>query len=195
MSVHHSEEGKEIKRLDKFTKETTKLEFLDYFIKDLQEMSLHLFNWKWHDAQFDYIKSTLKLGLLLQVLDFAQNYMNKYQDEPKECHWDHSQMVLHPIINHRRCPYDGELIVEEHIIITDDLLHDKYAVKAFEDGSLKELQKNGFVPTHLLQFCDNCASQYKSKGPFQYLANSDIPAVRNYFGPNHGKGPSDSATG
>ena len=125
MTVRQSKEGKDIKRLDKFTKETTRLEFLDYFIKDLQEMSLHLFNWKWHDTQFDYIKSTLKLGMLLQVLDCAQNYMNKYQDEPKECHWDHAQTVLHPIINHRICPDDGKMIVEEHIIVSDDLIHNK----------------------------------------------------------------------
>ena len=83
MTVCQSKEGKEIKRLDKFTKQTTILEFLEYFIKDLKDMVLHLFNWKLHDTQFDYIKSTLKPGMLLQVLDFAQNYMNKYQDEPK----------------------------------------------------------------------------------------------------------------
>ena len=46
-----------------------------------------------------------------------------------------------------------------------------------------------------MQFCDNCSSQYKSKGPFQYIANAIIPTIRNYFGSNHGKGLSDSATG
>ena len=194
MTVCQSKEGKEIKRLDKFTKQTTILEFLEYFIKDSKDMALHLFNWKWHDTQFNYIKSTLKPGMLLQVLDFAQNYMNKYQDEPKECHWDHAQTVLHPIINHRICPDDGKMIVEEHIIVSDDLNHDKHAVKSFESASLQELRTNGFEPTHLLQFCDNCAAQYKSKGPFQYLSTSEIPAIRSYFGPNHGKGLSDSAT-
>ena len=190
-----SKEGKEIRRLDKFTKETTKLEFLDFFIQDIQELSLHLFNWRWHDQQFDYIKENLQVGMLLQVLDFAQNYMNKYQDEPKECHWDHSQTVLHPIINHRRCPSDGKLIVEEHVIISDDLNHNKHAVKAFEEASMKELEKSGFTPSHVMQLCDNCSSQYKSKGPFQYIANADIPTIRSYFGSNHGKGPTDSATG
>ena len=121
--------------------------------------------------------------------------MNKYQDEPKECHWDHSQTVLHPIINHRCCPADGKLIVEEHVIISNDLNHDKHAVKAFEQASMKELQRSGFKPSHIMQFCDNCSSQYKSKGPFQYIANAVIPTIRNYFGSNHGKGPSDSATG
>ena len=173
----------------------TVLEFLDFFIQDIQELSLHLFNWKWHDQQFDYIKEHLQPGMLLQVLDFAQNYMNKYQDEPKECHWDHLQTVLHPIINHRHCAIDGKLIVEEHVIISNDLNRDKHAVKAFEDASMMELQRSGFKPTHIMQFCDNCSSQYKSKGPFQSIANADIPTIRSYFGSNHRKGPSDSATG
>ena len=103
--------------------------------------------------------------------------------------------MLHPIINHRICPDDGKMIVEEHIIVSDNLNHDKHAVKSFESASLQELHTNGFEPTHLLQFCDNCAAQYKSKGPFQYLSTSEIPAIRSYFGPNHSKGPSDSATG
>ena len=177
MNVHLSKEGKEIRRLDKFTKETTILEFLDFFIQDMQELSLHLFNWRWHDQQFDYIKETLQLGMLLQVLDFAQNYMNKYQDELKECHWDHSQTVLHPIINHRHCPVDGKLIVEEHVIISNNLNHDEHAVRAFEEASMKELERSGFIPSHVMQFCDNCSSQYKSKGPFQYIANADIPTI------------------
>ena len=112
-SFRLSKEGKEIRRLDKFTNEMTVLEFLDFFIQDIQELSLHLFNWKWHDQQFDYIKEHLQPGMLLQVLDFAQNYMNKYQDEPKECHWDHSQTVLHPIINHRRCAIDWKTYCPE----------------------------------------------------------------------------------
>ena len=193
--TRETKDGKEIKRLYKFTKETTKMEFLKSFIRDLCDMALHLFNWKWHDTQFDYIKGNLLPGMLLQVLDFAQNYMNKYQDEPKECHWDHAQTVLHPIINHRRCPHDGKLIVEEHIIVSDDLDHDKHAVQAFEEASMKELQKKGFVPLYLLQFCDNCSRQYKSYGPFEFVSTSVTPKIRSYFGPNHGKGPSDSATG
>ena len=194
-TIRKSKSGKDIKRLFKFTKRTTRMEFLKYFINDLNAMALHLFNWKWHDTQFDYIKANLLPGMVLQVLDFAQNYMNKYQDEPKECHWDHAQTVIHPIINHRRCPHDGKLIVEEHIIISDDLNHDKYAVQAFEDASLKELETTGFVPLFILQFCDNCSSQYKSKGPFEFVSTSVTPKIRSYFGPNHGKGPSDSATG
>ena len=133
--------------------------------------------------------------MLLSVLDFAQNYLNVYPDEPQAAHWDHTQTVIHPIVNFRICPKDGALIMEEHIIISDDLMHDKFAVKAFQEVSVNNLISNGFIPSCIVQFCDNCSSQYKSKGPFQNISTSDIPTVRNYFGANHGKGPSDAATG
>ena len=190
-----SKDGKEIKKIDKVDKYGTRKEFLQTFLKDVHDMALHMFNWKWHDHQFDFLKSTLKPGMLAQVLDFAQNYMNIHVDEPQGCHWDHTQTVIHPIVNFRICPKDGGLITEEHIMITDDLDHDKFAVKKFEDISLEELKKNGFDPSCVIQFCDNCSRQYKSKGPFQYISTSGIPTMRSYFGANHGKGPSDSATG
>ena len=133
--------------------------------------------------------------MLGQVLDFAQNYMNIHVDEPQGCHWDHTQTVIHPIVNFRICPKDGGLITEEHIMISDDLNHDKFAVKKFEDTSLENLKESGFEPTCVIQFCDNCSRQYKSKGPFQYISTSGVPTMRSYFGANHGKGPSDAATG
>ena len=190
-----SKDGKEIKKLDKVDKVGTRKQFLQVFLNDVHEMALHVFNWKWHDKQFEYIKQNLKPGMLLSVLDFAQNYLNVYPDEPQAAHWDHTQTVIHPIVNFRICPKDGSLITEEHIIISDDLVHDKFAVKAFQEASVNNLISTGFKPSCIIQFCDNCSSQYKSKGPFQYISTSDIPTVRNYFGANHGKGPSDAATG
>ena len=190
-----TKEGKEMKKIDKFDKFGTRKQFLQVFLQDVHNMALHMFNWKWHDNQFDYLRNNLKPGMLAQVLDFAQNYMNTHVDEPQGCHWDHTQTVIHPIVNFQICPKDGRLITEEHIMISDDMVHDKFAVKKFEDISIDHLKKQGFDPTCILQFCDNCSRQYKSKGPFQYISTSGIPTMRSYFGANHGKGPSDSATG
>ena len=190
--VRLSKEGNAINKLDKVDKSGTRKEFLELFLQDVHAMSLHAFNWKWHDIQFEYIKNNLKAGMLLSVLDFAQNYMNIYMDEPKDCHWDHTVTVIHPIVNYKICPKDGGLIIEEHIIVSDDTDHDKFAVKAFEKASVSNLD---FEPTCIIQFSDNCASQYKLKGPFQHISTSKIPTMRNYFGANHGKGPSDAATG
>ena len=110
---------------------------------------------------------------MLQVLDFGQNYMNVYQDEPPGSHWDHQQTVIHPIVNYYN--KDGKLVIDEHIMITDDLHHDKFAVRAFEKQTLDHLKSKGFIPQQIIQFCDNCASQYKSKGLFSLFQKVKFP--------------------
>ena len=119
--------------------------------------------------------------------------MNVYQDEPQGSHWDHTQTVIHPIVNYYI--KDGKLVTEEHIMITDDLHHDKFAVRAFEKQTLDHLKAKGFIPMQIIQFCDNCAGQYKSKGPFQFVSESEIPILRMFFGARHGKGPADGVVG
>ena len=156
-------------------------------------MSYHLFSCNWNYSQFLNIKENLKEGQLLQVLDFGQNYMNVYQDEPQGFHWDHIETVIHPIVNYYI--KDGKLVTEEHIMITDDLHHDKFAVRAFEKQILDHLKAKGFIPIQIIQFCDNCAGQYKSKGPFQFVSESEIPILRMFFGARHGKGPADGVVG
>ena len=58
--------------------------------------------------------------------------MNVYQDEPQGVHWDHSQTVLHPIVNNYYLDKEGKLVTEEHLMISDDLKHDKFAAREFE---------------------------------------------------------------
>ena len=65
------------KKLDIVDEVATKSKLLKQYISDLQFMSLHMFNRKWHDQQFQYIKDNLQESHLLQVLDFAQNFMNE----------------------------------------------------------------------------------------------------------------------
>ena len=74
-------------------------------------------------------------------------------------------------------------------MISDDFKHEKCAVKAFEDTSMKSLLALGFQLKCILQFCDNCSGQYKSKGPFEYISLSETPVIRSFFGKNHGKRP------
>lgn len=182
------------RRLELVTHASTRLELVKQYCEDLRSMSFHLFSCNWNYAQFVHCKENLKPGQLLQVLDFGQNYMNIYQDEPQSVHWDHSQTVIHPIVNYY-INAAGVLVTEEHVMITADKKHDKFAVRAFEAVTLERLAKNGFVPKQVIQFCDNCAGQYKSKGPFQFISDAGIPTIRMFFGARHGKGPADGVVG
>ena len=186
--------GTKFRRLEKITHEGTKADLVKQYAADLKGMAFHLFSCNWNYAQFIHCRDNLKPGQLLQVLDFGQNYMNVFQDEPQAVHWDHTQTVIHPIVNYY-IGANGELVTEEHVMISSDLKHDKFAVRRFEEESLKRLKAKGFVPERIFQFCDNCAGQYKSKGPFQFISKAGIPTIRMFFGARHGKGPADGVVG
>ena len=51
------------------------------FLEVVEDISKHPFRAYWHRNVFDYIKGHLHNGYLLQVMDFAMNFNNWYQDE------------------------------------------------------------------------------------------------------------------
>ena len=163
------------------------------FAFQLQGLAYHIFSCNWNYAQFQHMCDNLKPGFLLQVYDFGQNFMNIYQDEPQQVHWDHTQTTIHPIISYYIRPGETEATTEEHIMISNALLHDKFAVKKFHDLSLQHLKKKGIHPKYVVIFSDNCKSQYKGKGTFQLHSTSQTPLMHMFFGARHGKGPADGA--
>ena len=110
-------------------KSGTLLEIVTLFAKQLEGLAYHIFSCNWNYAQFQHVRDNLKPGFLLQVYDFGQNFMNVYQDEPQQVHWDHSQTTIHPIISYYIKPGESTITTEEHIMISDDLTYDKFAVK------------------------------------------------------------------
>ena len=165
------------------------------FASQLEDLAYHVFSCNWNYAQFQHVRDNLKPGYLLQVYDFGQNFMNVYQDEPQAVHWDHSQMTIHPIISYYIKNGESTVTTEEHIMISDDLSHDKYAVKKFEELSLQFLKSKGINPKYIVVFSDNCKSQYKGRGTFQFHSQSEVPVMHMFFCARHGKGPADGAVG
>ncbi len=121
--------------------EGTLQELLNQYLQSLNDLLLHLFNCNWHYVQFADAKEQLNPGELQQVLDFGQNYLCVAQDAPQGLHWDYDQVHLHPIVNHYK-DESGDLITEEHLMISSDRVHDKFAVKTFEEISLAEIKKS-----------------------------------------------------
>ena len=74
------------RKLDLITHDGTKKDLINWYLKDLKGMSYHLFSCHRNYSQFVYCRDNLKPGQLLQVLDFGQNYMNIYQDQPQGIH-------------------------------------------------------------------------------------------------------------
>ena len=86
------------KWLDKMKKE-----LVDMYLQDIDKIALHMFQSDWNYEQFKNILEYLSDGNSLQVLDFANNWLNKFQDKHQSLFRLHLQMILHPIVNYYKC--------------------------------------------------------------------------------------------
>ena len=104
----------------------TAIDLLSAYIEDIQVMRKHHFYNVWQMYQFMLNKANLQPNQIILVQDFARNFVLDFQDEPKDLHWDHDQVTVHPTIIYRCCPTEGcdELVTEEIIHIMPDLKHD-----------------------------------------------------------------------
>ena len=98
------------------------------FIDIIDDLSSHLFRSSWHRQVFQYAKHNLMLGFLLQVIDFAMNFNNHYQDKIQPAYWGRSQTTIHVTINFLRCSRTGcnQLVTFCLVHITDDLKNDSF---------------------------------------------------------------------
>ena len=77
------------------------------------------------------------------------------------------------------------------IAISDDLRHDSYAVKGFEDKAFDVLRKQNDIKV-IHEWTDGCGVQYKAKTAFAIVSSRCDPDVmRNYFETSHGKNVCD----
>ena len=168
-------------------------EFLDI----VEQISEHLFRANWNFSIFQYIKKNLKVGYVLQVLDFTMNFNNRYQDEVQSAYWGRSKTTIHMTINFYRCLQEGcsEVCMLAHVHIMDDLKHDSFLVRAAQNLTFRYLAEIGIPLDLIIQFCNNCSSQYNSRRPFAEMACSSLDIIRVYFGEKHGKSHADALFG
>jgi hypothetical protein len=189
--------GTKISKKVLLEKEGTYRDLVSDFLADLEIWALHIFTANWQYAQYKELKAHLPCGWLLTVVDFAENYRCRYQDEITSAYYNYAQATVHPIQTFYHCTEEKckEMISEACIFITDDLQHDMYAVSAFRSVLFTHLQNRGLEWHHHVQYSDGCSSQYKSKGPFHLVAESVVSEERTFFGSRHGKGPCDTIGG
>ena len=168
---------------------------LDKWCQNAVTMSTHIFNFKWQAAQFELVKSKLKHGDLLMVMDFAQNVQHQETNEPIQKFRSRQSSTLHPVVCYYKCHSCRSLITDELLMATKDLTHDAAAVETFTQIAVENLMAKNITVNRIIQFTDNCAVQYKCKTAFDYMSRWDIPIHRNYFGSQHGKGPADGCIG
>lgn len=169
---------------------------LTKYIKSLHKISVHMFDFRWQAFQFNECKKLLEKGDCLFIIDFAQNHSHHRQDEILGAYWSRKQSTLHPFVIYFLCPEEcGNLVKEEVMILSDDLLHDADAVEKFTDKVLEHLKQRNVPVDRVIIFSDNCASQYKCAKYFKSFTKRNIPFLHNHFGAKHGKAEADGAIG
>ena len=170
---------------------------VDRYIEHLMIMPRHLFRSDWHRNLVDILKLQLKRGIIIQHMDFAQNYQCRYDTEIQDNYWTGTQVTIHGLINYYTCPNEEcKKVVTDYLVhISDDMKHDSFVSRAAQKKSGDYLLSKYLDINLLVQFSDNCASQYKSRRPFAEMSRNPIPIVRIFFGEKHGKGAVDGLFG
>ena len=196
-NILDNKQEKQKRILDKVRYWGTLAELLSLFVKSVNDMSIHLFHFRWQVVQFDESKKQLQDGDILLIMDFATNYSHHKQDEVHGAFWCRKQTTLHPIIAYYPCPCKcGHLVHDEIMILSDDTKHDSFAVNKFVEKALTHLRDNNVTIKRIVMWSDNCGQQYKSHKVFDDISKyEDIPVMWNYFCAKHGKAEADGAIG
>ena len=167
------------------------------FLELVEDISGHLFRANWHRNVFQYIRGHLQEGYVLQVMDFAMNFSNRYQDEVQSAYFGGTQTTIHATINFFKCRNKGcsDIVTLALVHISEDLKHDSFLSRAAMNMTFQYLVSIGIPLELVIQFCDNCSAQYKSRRPFVEIARCALELIRVYFGEKHGKSHADGLFG
>ena len=117
---------------------------MNEFVDIVQDISQHLFRANWNWNVFQYIRNNLNVSYILQVLDFAMNFNNWYQDEVQSAYWSGTQTTIHGTVNFFRCPNGcNELVTLALVHLTDDHKHNSFLVRATQNLTFKYLVELG----------------------------------------------------
>lgn len=157
----------------------------------------HIFMKEWQKHQFLTLKRTLTPGIVLQVLDFSQNFANIMQNEVQSVYWDRTTTSIHGTAMYYKCPIENcsERVLHEVIHVSNDHKHDSYFVEKVEQDLLVLMKDFEIAVNKIVQFVDNAGFQFKAVKPFYNFAKSVIEKIRCYFAASHGKGPADAIFG
>ena len=176
-------EKKKFKALMIEQKTGTAINLLNAYIKDIQLMRKHQFYNVWQTCQLMLNKANLQLKQIILAQDFARNFVLDFQDEPKDLHWDHDQVTVHPTVIYRCCPTEGcnELVTKEIIHVTPDLKHDPLAIKNFKEDIEFHLRSYNISYEEKFIWMDQAPTQYKSCHVLEGIANSSTCITHNYY--------------
>ena len=195
LEVGETDTGKKKKRKVLSHKEMQCGQLLVLFREHLSKFIKHNFVYRWQAEQFKECLHTFPEDVVVSVVDFAENYTFKEQDEIQSMHWFSSQVTIFVHITYVRIA--GSVQKYYHFYISDDKSHDTLFVQhcfMLHYGWLKEL---GISLKEHWVWSDGAASQFKAKRPFYFVARygtlTSLKMTHHFSGSGHGKGEHDGA--
>ena len=180
---------------DVVTKQMGCKDFISFLKGHLKTFIHHNYTARWQAQQFKDCIAKFPTDVVVSVIDFAENYTFKEQNEIQSMHWFNFQVTILVQITYVRTLSDK---VEKfiHFWISDDKLHDTLFVQHCLCLHSKWLKDQGFtfLQRHWV-WSNRCAAQFKARRPLyfvcQYYQLAGLEMMWSFFAFEHEKGEHD----
>lgn len=158
------------KHKDLLVKQMGCKDFTSFLETHLTTYIKHNFIAKWQSQQFKDCIQRFPKDVVVSVIDFAENFSFKEQNEIQSMHWYSSQVTILVHINYVRDEAD-KVLKNIHFYISDDKEHDTLFVQHCLQVHSVWLQEQGFnfLKRHWV-WSDGCAAQFKARRPFFFVS-------------------------
>jgi len=186
---------KPIKKMVKVQKEGTVDEALQSLEAKMPPFLQHVFVKRSQAKFFEEKVQNCKPEEAIVHVDFSENYTCMQQDEIQAAHWHQQQITLFPVAIWTR-DSSGNIVCTSHVIVSNDLSHEKKSISVFLDTVLNTFVKLRHPDvTEVFLFSDGPSSQFKNKFMVSLLRTFNqqlgLRISWHYFATSHGKGAVD----
>ena len=91
-------EKSERSKKDLVRKKNPVMDIVDMLSMDLNGIAKHIKVAQWQRHQYQRFSRGAQKGHCVLTVDFAENYLCKYQDEIQSAHWSFRQVSVHPCV-------------------------------------------------------------------------------------------------
>jgi hypothetical protein len=151
--------------------------FLAYAKPRIAEFVLHQHVARWQDRAYRTSITKLKVGEVMSLIDFAENYSYKGQNEVQSQHWYNFQLSILVHITYTVNPfYDARekdskrLSITYYYYVSDDRKHYSLFVQHYLTLHWNSMVLAGTAPSRHIVWSDGCASQFKGAKTWFYVA-------------------------
>ena len=193
--VGYTDAGKKKKRKILSFKTMQCKEFLIMFKDHLKKFIQHNFIYRWQAEQMKECILRFPEDVVVSVVDFAENYTLKEQNEVQTMHWYSDQVTIFVHITYVRLA--GVVNKYYHFYISDDKSHDTLFVQHCFMLHYQWLKELGVAFKQHWVWSDGAVSQFKARRPFYFVARygtlTGIRMMHHFSSSGHGKGEHDGA--